>query len=156
MPGAMPGGAAPGGPQPVPPGAPARYCRNCGNQVHPMALACTTCGAPPMAGLTYCWNCASQTGPGAIICVRCGVALGQAGLNADPMAKSKLVAGLLGILLPFGVHRFYLGYTGMGVAQLLVSIFTCGIGCLWSVIEGVMILVGTSITTDAQGRPLKD
>ncbi len=143
-------------PGPTPPGVPPRYCRNCGSQVSPMAFACTTCGAPPMAGASYCWNCQAPSGPGAIMCVRCGAALGQAALNADPTLKSRLVAGLLGILLPFGIHRFYLGYTGLGVAQLLVTFFTCGLGAVWSMVEGVLILIGNSITTDAQGRPLKD
>src|SRR3954453_13832902 len=35
--------------------------------------------------------------------------------------KSKVVAGLLQILLPFGVGRFYIGDTGIGVAQLIVA-----------------------------------
>lgn len=54
--------------------------------------------------------------------------------------KSKLVAGLLGILLPFGVHKFYLGDTKGGVIRLVVAFLT-GIGALWSTIEGIMILV---------------
>lgn len=37
--------------------------------------------------------------------------------------KSKLVAGLLGILLGgFGVGRFYTGHIGLGVAQLMVTL----------------------------------
>ena len=71
--------------------------------------------------------------------------------------KSKLVAGLLGVLVGWaGVHRFYLGYTAIGVAQILVTIFTCGAGWIWGFIEGILILVGSGITTDADGRPLKD
>lgn len=75
----------------------------------------------------------------------------------DPYAKSRLVAGLLGIFLGgLGIHRFYLGYTGIGVAQIFVTIFTCGIGSLWGLIEGIMILANSGITTDAQGRPLRE
>lgn len=74
----------------------------------------------------------------------------------DPEAKSRLTAGLLGIFLgAFGVHRFYLGYTSIGVLQILVTIATCGIGGLWGIIEGVLILSGTGIKTDADGRPLR-
>ena len=77
--------------------------------------------------------------------------------HAVDLRKSKLVAGLLGIFLGgFGVHRFYLGYTGIGVAQILVTCFTCGIGSLWGLIEGILILVGSTITTDSEGRTLKD
>jgi hypothetical protein len=69
--------------------------------------------------------------------------------------KQKLVAGLLQILLStFAVGRFYTGHTGLAVTQLLVSILTCGIGSIWPLIDGIMMLVGDDIT-DAQGRPLR-
>ena len=68
--------------------------------------------------------------------------------------KSKLAAGLLQILLPIGIGRFYLGYTNIGIAQLIVSIVTFGIGSIWSFIDGIMIVVGN--VPDAQGRPLRD
>ena len=72
--------------------------------------------------------------------------------------KSKIVAGLLGILLGgFGIHRFYLGYPGIGVAQIFVSLVTFGFGSLWGFIEGILILVGAqSFRTDARGIPLKE
>ena len=80
------------------------------------------------------------------------------GLGPDPQAKSKVVAGILGILLGgFGVHRFYLGYTKIGVIQIVVTVFTCGLGAIWGFVEGILYLVGASgYTTDATGRPLKD
>ncbi|MGW4718599.1 TM2 domain-containing protein [Nocardia sp. NPDC004260] len=69
--------------------------------------------------------------------------------------KQKLVAGLLQIFLgSFGVGRFYLGYNGLGIAQLVVTILTCGLGGIWGLIDGVMILVGK--VPDSQGRPLRD
>lgn len=69
--------------------------------------------------------------------------------------KSKVTAGVLGILLGgFGVHRFYLGYTGIGIAQIVVTIFTLGIGSIWGLVEGILILTG-SIDKDASGQPLK-
>ena len=67
--------------------------------------------------------------------------------------KSKLVAGLLQIIVPLGIGRFYMGQTGLGVAQLLVTIFTCGIGSLWPLIDGILILVGDP--RDANGLPMK-
>ena len=74
----------------------------------------------------------------------------------DPPAKSRLTAGLLGIFLgAFGVHRFYLGFTSIGVLQILVTIATCGVGGLWGIIEGGLILGGSGSTTDADGRPLR-
>ncbi len=74
----------------------------------------------------------------------------------DMTLKSKLAAGLLGIFLGgFGVHRFYLGYTGLGVVQIIVTLVTCGIGAIWGFIEGILVLTG-SINKDALGRPLRE
>jgi TM2 domain-containing membrane protein YozV len=67
--------------------------------------------------------------------------------------KSKIVAGLLQVLLPLGIGRMYMGHTGIGVAQLLVTIFTCGVGALWPFVDGIIILVND--TKDAQGRMLR-
>jgi TM2 domain-containing membrane protein YozV len=78
--------------------------------------------------------------------------------NLDPQAKSKMIAGILGILLGgFGAHRFYLGYTSIGIIQIVVTLVTCGFGAIWGLVEGILILVGhDSFRTDAEGRPLKD
>ena len=71
--------------------------------------------------------------------------------------KSKLTAGLLGIVLGgWGIHRFYLGYTTMGIIQIVVTLVTCGIGSIWGLVEGILILCGKTITTDANGNPLGD
>ena len=72
--------------------------------------------------------------------------------------KSKIAAGLLGIFLGgLGIHRFYLGYTTIGVIQLVLSIVTFGLASLWGFIEGILILVGTeSFRRDARGIPLRD
>ena len=42
----------------------------------------------------------------------------------------------------FGVHSFYQKKTGIGVAQLLLTIFGCGAGGIWALIDFVMILIG--------------
>lgn len=128
------------------------YCKNCGNQMDPNAVICVKCGCAKGTGISYCPNCGQPTNPGAAACTSCGAALTVAPA-AD--AKSKLVAGLLGIFLGgLGVHNFYLGYTGKGVAQLLLSL-CFGIGAIWGLVEGIMILCG-KINVDANGNPLKD
>ncbi|MDQ0676071.1 TM2 domain-containing membrane protein YozV [Pseudarthrobacter siccitolerans] len=79
-----------------------------------------------------------------------------------PQPKSKLAAGLLGIFLGgLGIHRFYLGYTTIGVIQIiltvLLGIFTFGLVGLWGLIEGIMILAGASyFQRDANGIPLRE
>lgn len=71
-------------------------------------------------------------------------------------AKSRLTAGLLGLFLGgMGAHRFYLGYTSMGVLQILVTIATLGIGAMWGLVEGIVILNGSGLQSDADGRPLR-
>ena len=119
------------------------YCKNCGTQMDPNAAVCLNCGCAKGTGLSYCANCGFATAPAAV---------------PNPNAKSKLVAGLLGIFLGcFGVHNFYLGYTGKAVAQVLISVLSCfaltPITSIWGLIEGIMILVG-NINTDAKGNPL--
>lgn len=71
--------------------------------------------------------------------------------------KSRLTAGFLQIFLgALGIGRFYLGYTAMGILQIAVGLFTCGMGgFIWGIIDGVMILNGT-VDKDARGRTLSD
>ncbi|MGW3965438.1 DUF1707 domain-containing protein [Amycolatopsis sp. NPDC005003] len=66
--------------------------------------------------------------------------------------RSRTVAGVLQIVLPFGVGRFYTGQTGLGVAQLFAT-FCTGVGVFWPIIDGIMLLVNGG--TDAEGRPLR-
>lgn len=137
------------------------YCRNCAHQVADQAVVCVSCGLAPAAGTKFCQNCGAETVPGAEVCKSCGVRLMT---PAAALAKSKLAAGLLGVFLGgLGIHRFYLGYTAIGIAQvcttLILGFLTCGLGFwvgpLWGFIEGILILTGT-INKDASGRPLVD
>ena len=128
------------------------YCKNCGNPIDPNAAVCLNCGVAKGTGISYCANCGQPVAPGAAVCTNCGFATAQAPIP-NPNAKSKLVAGLLGILLGgWGIHNFYLGYTGKGVAQILLNL-CCGIGSIWGLIEGILILCG-NINQDANGNPL--
>lgn len=77
------------------------------------------------------------------------------GPNPVKSSKSKLVAGLLGIFLGgFGAHNFYLGKTSRAIAQIVVTLVTCGAGSIWGLIEGILCLCGNY--TDADGLPLSD
>ena len=138
------------------------FCRHCGNPMDPQAAVCIKCGCAAGTGTNYCYNCGQPTPPNAAVCVRCGVALTAPAPAGEQ--KSKLVAGLLGLLLgAYGAHNFYLGYTSKAIAQLLISILggilTVGIAtfgvAVWALIESIMLLCG-NIKTDAKGIPLKD
>lgn len=116
-----------------------------------MAKFCPKCGTELKEGENFCSNCgnASETTNNSEQVNTTVTAVKSEG-------KSKMVAGLLGIFLGgWGIHNFYLGYTGRGIAQIFVTLFTCGFGAIWGLIEGILILTG-SINTDANGNPLVD
>ena len=84
---------------------------------------------------------------------------GRHPLTGEPFSdKSKVIAGLLQLLGLFGlvgIGRIYLGYTGLGVAQLIVGLVTCGLGAIvWGIIDAILLL--TDKVRDPQGRPLRD
>ncbi len=115
----------------------------------------------------FCPNCGTELKKDASFCSKCGSKIGVSsnvytgevvGNGTNP--KSKIAAGLLGIFLgAFGVHNFYLGYTGKAVAQLLITVLSCGflsfVSYIWGLIEGILILTG-SINIDAEGNSLVD
>ena len=59
----------------------------------------------------------------------------------EDTSSKKMVAGLLGILLGgWGIHKFYLGMTGAGVIQIVITFVTCGLGGIIGLIEGIIYL----------------
>ncbi len=81
-------------------------------------------------------------------------------LNQEPEQnpisdKDKTVAGILGIVVGFfGIHRIYMGYIGIGILQIVLTILTFGLAGLWGFTEGILILVQDN-WTDSKGRLLK-
>lgn len=131
------------------------YCRQCGCEMNEGQDYCIKCGFAKGKGSSFCPTCGVEVLPEQDVCVNCGMSLAKNFKNQPTTStKSKLLAGLLQILLPFGIGRFYLGYTAIGVLQILVAIFTCGVGVLWSLIDGIMILCGK--VNDPEGLPLDD
>lgn len=66
--------------------------------------------------------------------------------------KSRLAYILLGLFLGgLGVHNFYAGYNGKGIAQLLMSILSFGVLMpvvwIWNIVEII------TVTKDVQGVP---
>ncbi len=102
----------------------------------------------------YCGKCGKEITGTPEYCMHCGARLTQ----TQPViaeGKSKLAAGLFGIFLgAWGIHRFYLGFVGIGIVQIVVTLVTFGCGSLWGFIEGILILTD-SFNKDARGYPLK-
>ena len=151
------------------------FCKNCGQEIDDLAAVCIHCGVAVGNGVKFCQNCGSELPEEAAFCIKCGVSTkgktngcinNNANVNAgnapvtDPNAKSRLAAGLLGIFVgALGIHNFYLGYNGKAVAQLLMTVLSCGIlsvaSSIWGLIEGIFYLVEKEgYTTDAKGNPL--
>lgn len=130
----------------------------------PAVLHCTTCGqamriAPQhMQTEVACPHCGHHFQPHELAAQQiplAGVPLDPGSVTMGLSWRNRWVAGILGLVLgAFGVHRFYLGYIGIGVIQIIVTC-TTGIGLLWGVVEGVLILVGTRFR-DADGLPLRE
>ena len=64
----------------------------------------------------------------------------QPGLPADVNSK-KILCGIMGIILGgLGIHRFLLGDTPGGIYRILITVFTCGVGSIIGLIEGIIYL----------------
>ncbi len=126
-------------------------------------MFCKQCGKPIDDGQELCEDCSKTINENPINATSTSESVNSENVNntsSSTVGKSRLLAGLLGIFLgTFGVHNFYLGYTGKAIAQLLISLLSCGIlafaSGIWGLVEGIMILSG-SITVDGNGNELKD
>ena len=139
------------------------YCPSCGaavKVVHPTAAPAYAPGAAPVGAVPPgAAPAAPAYAPGAapIGAVPVGAAPYGAPVivNMQQPAlppKSRVTYVLLALFLgTLGIHNFYAGRAGSGVAQLLITLLTCGIGGLvtglWALIEAC------AVTTDGHGVP---
>ena len=135
------------------------FCKNCGKEISEGAKFCSSCGTAIGNKPRVCASCGTEIEEGAVFCANCGAALPFAAPTEKPKeysTKSKLAAGLFGIFLGgLGVHSFYMGNVGIGVAQIFVTLITCGFGSLWGFIEGIVILASNE-PKDSEGKIMKD
>lgn len=115
----------------------------------------------------YCPKCGNANPDDAVVCNFCSAVMSDPGteqpvhVDGGVSQKSKVVAGVLGILLgAWGAHNFYLGFTTKAIIQLVISLvglFLFGSGTfivwIWGLVEGILYLTGNK-KVDAKGNLL--
>ena len=102
----------------------------------------------------YCSNCGNEISDKAAVCVKCGVPVKAQGAQAwaGESNKSRLAYILLGVFLgALGIHNFYAGYVGRGIAQLSLTLLT-----VWLIFPLIAIAVWViievcTVKKDAKG-----
>ncbi|MCM1142176.1 MAG: NINE protein [Muribaculum sp.] len=143
-----------GGDKTTPMGANKYQCQYCGTTFTNVTE--TAIPAVPQ-GVTYCKFCGGEISVTAQKCRHCGEWLNQPTpsmannayqQNMTPQyvsTKSKGVAALLAILLAgWGIHEFYLGKTGAGIAYLLIWFCFCWTIAVPIILAGISIIQGIS------------
>lgn len=133
-------------------------CEYCENEVPAGASRCPSCGAVISPKKE-----AQQDNQAHIIVVRqapnvlqptvlSAASQSDTYLLADQ--KSRAVYVIIGFLFgEFGIHDFYAGYNGRGIAQLLITILSFGllfwVSWIWAAVEML------TVERDAKGVPFK-
>lgn len=104
------------------------YCKECGKEINDKAIVCIHCGCAVNTG-----ESSNTTSQGNITILNSNVIGGSTGRNRSWFAA--LILCIFGGFL--GLHRFYTGYTGIGLLQLI----SCGGFFIWWVIDIIAILL---------------
>lgn len=141
-------------------------CKNCQREIEDNSEFCRYCGksqkdnAVRNTPTAFCRSCGAVIGSYDEYCAKCGAFQGPAApptanppynqpyqsYNSNISQKNKWIAFLLCLFGGFfGLHRFYVGKIGSGIAY----IFTLGLFYIGAIVDCVMILCDKF--TDANG-----
>ena len=104
---------------------------------------------PPRRGMRVDFAAVGDSAMEIYVEIRAARAAGYGGGTAGAGTKSKVAAGVLGILLgSLGIHKFYLGYTTPGLILLGITI----VGFITAIVlVGIFILIATSVIGLVEG-----
>ncbi|WP_297425822.1 NINE protein [Clostridium sp.] len=141
------------------------YCRECGEEYSSdKAVICVKCGVERNKGNNYCPECGKViSNHQAEVCLNCGISLKRVQVNNvvnNTSSKTKMAAALFAFFLGgLGIHRFYLGYTGVGITFVVLFVLgfltfgiTWFITGIWALIEFILILC--NVIKDSNGNQL--
>jgi len=129
------------------------YCRNCSLKIEDPVEICPQCQHNPAGGNNFCQTCGFSTQAEDILCHKCGAKLSRLAeptriVSVKPRNTTALLAVLPALVGVNGVHQFYLGKIGIGIAMFLTL---GGVG-IWTIIDLVIILQGKMM--DKEGKPI--
>jgi TM2 domain-containing membrane protein YozV len=102
------------------------------------SLSAAVEGTTMRSSMVYCRFCGKELHESAVSCPHCGGR--QRTSNASNLPKSRVTAGVLGLLLGgIGLHKFYVGSWGWGIVYV-VFVWTW-IPAILGLIEGVHYLM---------------
>lgn len=62
------------------------------------------------------------------------------------IGSTKILCGIMGIILGgLGVHRFILGDVSGGIIRIVITLFTCGLGSVIGLVEGIIYLTKSDL-----------
>ncbi len=106
------------------------YCKNCGNQINPNAIACLSCGCDPKRGTKNCHSCGVETNAEQVICIKCGVSLKNQSLSSDGGQTVAFIAylSLIGFIIALIQHSSNKTKLGAYHLRQVVGFMVTGVG----------------------------